>query len=99
MWLVEVVSVNKQLSVLKKFCFKYMISMIKAKLSFFWTSNSEGHGFHGNKGAILFSSSVIFQYQQNFILLKLVEYIESYRYLSALCWKLWIQIFSTEKTP
>ena len=33
-----------------------MISMIKAKLSFFWTSNSEGHGFHGNKDTILFST-------------------------------------------
>ena len=32
--------------------------MIKAKLSFFWTSNSEGHGYHGNKGTILFLSSV-----------------------------------------
>ena len=60
MWLVEVVSVNKQLSIFKKICFKYMISMIKAKLSFFWTSNSSGHGFHGNKGTILFSSSVNF---------------------------------------
>ena len=60
MWLVEVVSINKQLSVQKKFCFKYMISMIEAKLSFCWTSNSEGHGFHGNKGTILFSSSVNF---------------------------------------
>ena len=30
-----------------------MISMIKAKLSFFGTSNSEGHGFHGNKDTIL----------------------------------------------
>ena len=28
--------------------------MIKAKLSFFRTSNSEGHGSHGNKGTILF---------------------------------------------
>ena len=37
-----------------------MILMIKAKLSFFWTSNSEGHGFHDNKGIILFSSSVNF---------------------------------------
>ena len=44
----------------KKFCSKYMISMIKAKLSFFLTSNSEGHGFHGNKGTILCSSSVNF---------------------------------------
>ena len=32
--------------------------MIKAKLSFSWTSNSEGHGFHGNKGTILLSGSV-----------------------------------------
>ena len=28
--------------------------MIKAKLSFFWTSNLEGHGSHGNKGTTLF---------------------------------------------
>ena len=28
--------------------------MIKAKLSFFKTSNSEGYGSHGNKGTILF---------------------------------------------
>ena len=34
MWLVEVVNANKQLSVSKKLCFKYRISMIKAKLSF-----------------------------------------------------------------
>ena len=34
--------------------------MIKVKLSFFWTSNSEGHSFHGNKGTILFWSSVNF---------------------------------------
>ena len=32
--------------------------MIKAKLSFFRTSNSEGHGSHGNKGTILFLGSV-----------------------------------------
>ena len=32
--------------------------MIKAKLSFFWTLNSEGHGSHGNKGIILFLDSV-----------------------------------------
>ena len=35
-----------------------MISMIKAKLSFFLTFNSEGHGSHGNKGTILFLGSV-----------------------------------------
>ena len=34
MWLVEVVNADKKLSVSKKFCFKYRISMIKAKLSF-----------------------------------------------------------------
>ena len=28
--------------------------MIKAKLSFFLTSHSEGHGSHGNKGTIFF---------------------------------------------
>ena len=27
--------------------------MIKAQLSFFLTSNSEGHGSHGNKGILL----------------------------------------------
>ena len=31
--------------------------MIKAKLSFFWTSNSEGHGFHGNRATILYLTS------------------------------------------
>ena len=60
MWLVEVVNANKQLSV-KKILFKYRISMIKAKLSFFWTSNSEGHGgSQGNKGTILILGSVNF---------------------------------------
>ena len=44
----------------KKFCFKYRISMIKAKLSFFRTSNSESHGSHGNKGTILLLDSVNF---------------------------------------
>ena len=34
--------------------------MIKAKLSFFWTSNSEGHGSHGNKSTILILGSVNF---------------------------------------
>ena len=37
-----------------------MILVIKAKLSLFWTSNSEGHGYHGNKGAILILDSVNF---------------------------------------
>ena len=32
--------------------------MIKAKLSFFLTSNSEGHGSHGNTGTILILGSV-----------------------------------------
>ena len=34
--------------------------MINAKLSFFCTSNSEGHGSHGNKGTILILGSVNF---------------------------------------
>ena len=76
--------------------------MIKAKLSFFWTSNSEGHGSHGNKGTIFFLGSVnvpMSVVSTKLYLLKSVKYIKSYRYLSALCWKLWIQIVSTEKTP
>ena len=32
--------------------------MIIAKLSFFWTSNSEGHGSHGNKDTIFFLGSL-----------------------------------------
>ena len=60
MWLVELANANKQLSVSKKFCFKYRISMIKTKLSFFGTSNSEGHGSHGNKGTILILGSINF---------------------------------------
>ena len=32
--------------------------MIKAKLSFFLASNSEGHGSHDNKGTILLLGSV-----------------------------------------
>ena len=32
--------------------------MVKAKLSFFWTSNSEGNGSHGNKGTILILGSL-----------------------------------------
>ena len=60
MWLVEVVNATKQLSVSKKLCFKYRISVIKAKLSFFRTSNSEGHASHGNKGTILILGSVNF---------------------------------------
>ena len=59
-WLVEVVNANKQLSVSKKFCFKYRISMIKATLSLFLTSNSESHGSHGNKDTILYLGSVNF---------------------------------------
>ena len=31
---------------------------LKVKLSFFWTSDSEGHGSHGKKGTILFLGSV-----------------------------------------
>ena len=37
-----------------------MISVIKAKLLLFWTSDSQGHGYHGNKGAILILDSVNF---------------------------------------
>ena len=51
-------------------------------------SNSEGHGFHGNKCTILCLGSVNFQmlsHIQNFILLKSFEYIKNYTYLSALC--------------
>ena len=62
--------------------------MIKAKLSFFSTSNSEGYRSHGNKGTILFLGSVNFPMSVIFaklFLLKSVEYIKSYRYLSALC--------------
>ena len=57
MWLVEVVIANK-LSISKKIMFQVLDSMIKAKLLFFWTSNSEGHGSHGNKDTILFLGSV-----------------------------------------
>ena len=32
--------------------------MLKAKLSFFYTSNSEGQGSHGNKDTILFLGSI-----------------------------------------
>ena len=60
MWLVKVVNANKELSASKEFCFKYRISMIKAKLSFFSTSNSEDHGWHGSKFTILFFGSVNF---------------------------------------
>ena len=76
--IVEIINANKQLSVSKKSCSEYRISMIKAKLSFLRTSNSEGHGCQGNKGTILFLDSVN-------VLLKSVEYIKSYRYLSGLC--------------
>ena len=38
----------------------YRISMIKAKLSFFGSSDSGGHGSHVNKGTILFLGSVNF---------------------------------------
>ena len=60
MWLVEVVDANKQLSVSKKFCFKYRISMIKTKLPFFRTSNSEGHSSHDINATILFLGKVNF---------------------------------------
>ena len=42
----------------KKNMFLVQILMIKATLSFFLTSNSEGHGSHGDKGTILFLGSV-----------------------------------------
>ena len=51
---------TKQLSVSKKICFKYRISVIKAELSFFLTSNLVSHGFHGNKGTILLLGSANF---------------------------------------
>ena len=62
-----------------------MISIIKAKLSFFGTLSTEGHGFHGNKGTILFSSSVNFPISAistKLYFVELVEYIKSYRYLT-----------------
>ena len=36
---------------------------------------------------------------QNFIFWKSVQYIKRYGHLDSWCWKRWIQIFSTEKTP
>ena len=58
MWLMEVVNANEQLSASKKFCFKLRISIVKAELSFFLTTNSEGHGSHGNKDTILILGSL-----------------------------------------
>ena len=67
--------------------------MTKAKLSFFWTSNSEGNGSHGNKGTIFFRfskfSKVCHIYKTLFRWNRLST--SGYRCLSALCWKLWIQ--------
>ena len=66
--------------------------MIKAKLSFFWTSNSKDHGSYGNKGTILILGSVnvpmsVISTKLYFVEISWVQ--KSYRYLSALCWKLW----------
>ena len=47
--------------------------MIKAKLSFFWPSNSEGHGSHGNKGTILILGSVNFPMSAIYTKLYFVE--------------------------
>ena len=61
MWLVEVVNAKIQLLVLKKFCFKYMISLIKPNCHFSeLESQKVMHDSHGNKGTILFLSSVNF---------------------------------------
>ena len=53
----KVVNANKQLFVSKK---TYRLSMVKAKVSIFLTSNSESHDSHGNKDTILFWGSVNF---------------------------------------
>ena len=57
--------------------------MIKAKLSFFRTSDSEGHGSLGNKGIILILGSVNVQMSvistKLYFLLKSIEYVKSYR--------------------
>ena len=68
--------------------------MIKAELSFFWTANSEDHGSHGDKDTILYLGSVSFPMSVISTKLYFVEIG-----LSAPFWKLWIQIFSNEKTP
>ena len=76
--------------------------MIKAKQVFFWTSNLKGQGFHGDKATIftwLWNIIHYLCYLENFIFLKSVQYIKSYGHLNVRCWKRWIQIFSTEKTP
>ena len=75
--------------------------MIKAKQAFFWTSNLEGHGFHGNKAPFAIWAQNIIHCLcslKNFILLKSVQYIKSFGHFNVRCWKLWIKIFSTEKT-
>ena len=74
--------------------------MIKAKHVFFWTSNSKGHGFRGDKTTILLDLGIllILCCLENFIFLKSVQYIKIYGHLNVWCWKRWIQIFSTEKT-
>ena len=76
--------------------------MIKAKQVFFWTSNLQGHGFHGGKPTFFTWPRNIIHYLcclENFTFLKSVQYIKSYGNLNIWCWNRLIEIFSTEKTP
>ena len=76
--------------------------MIKAKQVFFWTFNLKVHSFYGDKATIFTWPRNIIHYlcyPQNFTFVKSVQYIKSYGHLNVWCWKRWIQIFSTEKTP
>ena len=84
----EVVNANKQLSVSKKFCSGYKISMIKPNCHLSELQVQKVIVPMVTMIPFCFEIKEVFQclsYLQNFILLKSVEYIKSYRYFSALC--------------
>ena len=86
----------------KKFCFNYIIWMIKAKqvLSELLIQKITVSMVTKLPFCILNQNIIhCLCCRKNFIFLKSVEYIKSYRHFNVRCWKRWIQISSTEKTP
>ena len=76
--------------------------MITAKQVFFWISNLKGHCFHGDKATIFY---LTLEYYLLSVLSWKLYFLEigpvhqTLYHLNVRCWKRWIQIFLTEKTP
>ena len=75
--------------------------MIKDKQAFFWTCNSRGYGFHGNKGTILYLISIYYSLSVLSVKLYFLEidpvYQKLWSFKCTMLKTLYSQIFLSEK--